>query len=161
MHVRGKKVALNFPVIRKLSDSDIFGRARGFWARWLWLAWPILQLRVSTGTCFGGGRVIQSIAQYFSVFFFGFFHTELGARMHGFDSENILLDFSVFTVWKNHADLLYWYALQAPAEKSGFVVAGGARSAFQQGSTPLPDSQSVFRKSAAGSICSAVIRLPL
>ena len=39
--------------------------------------------------------------------------------MHGFDSENILLDFSVLLSCR---DLLYWYALHASAEKSGFVV---------------------------------------
>ena len=83
--------------------------------------------------------------------------------MHGFDSENILLDFSVLQSEKTmqHADLLYWYALQASAEKNAFVVARGALSAFQQGSTTLPDSQSVFRKSAASATCSAVTRPPL
>ena len=58
------------------------------------------QPREGTMLWYGPEAVIQggpgnTIAQYFSVFFIRFFHTELGARMHGFDSENILLDFSV------------------------------------------------------------------
>ena len=40
----------------------------------------------------------NTIAQYYSVFFIRFFHTELGARMHGFFPENILLNFSVLHV---------------------------------------------------------------
>ena len=40
-------------------------------------------------------------------------------------------------------------------------MAGGARSAFQQGSTPLHDSQSVFRKSAGTATCSSITRPPL
>ena len=54
-----------------------------------------------------------------------------------------------------------WWILVLSAEKSAFVVARGALSAFQQGSTPLPDSQSVFRESAASATFSAVIRPPL
>ena len=50
---------------------------------------------------------------------------------------------------------------QASAKKSGFVVAGGARSAFQQGSTLYSVFQRILLYSAATSTCAADIRLPL
>ena len=50
---------------------------------------------------------------------------------------------------------------QASAKKCGFVVAGGARSAFQQGSTLYSVFQRILLYSAASSTCSADIRLPL
>ena len=73
------------------------------------------------------------------------------------------------TVRKNHADLLYWCAVQASAKISGFVVARGARSAFQQG-TSSSTLYSVFQRILLYSIeippllhCtfSANIRVPL
>ena len=50
---------------------------------------------------------------------------------------------------------------QASAKKCGFVVAGGARSAFQQGSTLYSVFQRILLYSAATSTCAAVTRPPL
>ena len=46
----------------------------------------------------------SALEKWYATLEIAIFHTELGARMHGFDSENILLDFSVLHSLKKEVE---------------------------------------------------------